>query len=106
MRLPVVVACLALVACGPAETRAQAPSDDELRLLAYLTRDPFVIIDRTERDGDGHLLVVTRQGATRQRYLIAPDDPAKPTLRLRRLEDACTLPTAPNEHIGGGAVPR
>ena len=106
MRLPVLAACLALAACGPADSRAQPPSDEELRLLAYLARDPFLVVERSERDGDGHLLVLTRQGRTRQRYLIAPDDPARPTLRLRRLEDACTLVTVPNDRPGSQPILR
>lgn len=106
MRPHVLAVCLVLAACGPVENRAPPPSAEEQRLLAYLARDPFLIIERSERDADGRLLVITRQGRTRQRYLIAPDDPAKPVLRLRRLEDACTLVTAPNDHPGGGPPAR
>lgn len=104
--LAVLLACLGFAACGPSETRVQPPSDAELRLLAYLARDPFVTIERTERDGDGHLLVITSQGRATRRYLIAPDDPARPDLRLRRLEDDCTLMTAPNDQVGALPVLR
>jgi YD repeat-containing protein len=106
MRLSALAICLLVAACTPSETRAQPATDEELRLIAYLARDPFVVVERTERDADGRLLVITSQGRTRQRYLIAPDDPAKPTLRLRRLEDASSLVTAPNDRLGGGPIPR
>lgn len=106
MRLSVLVACLAcLAACGPG-TRALPPTDEELRLIACLTRDPFVVVEHSQRDGNGHLLVITRQGRTSKRYLIAPDDPANPKLRLRPLEDACTLVTVPNDQPGGRPRPR
>jgi hypothetical protein len=95
---------LLFAACTTGE-RVQ-PSDPELRLLAYLTRDPYVVIERTERDTDGHLVVLTRQGNSFRRYLIAPDDPAKPGLRLRRLDDTSTLETVPNPTPGGGSVNR
>jgi hypothetical protein len=96
---------LLLAACTTSGTRAE-PTDEERRLLAYLARDPYVEIESTTRDADGHLLIVTRQGRTTQRYLIAPDDPALPALRLRRLEDRSTLETVVNPHPGGGPVPR
>lgn len=95
---------LLLAACA-AGGRAE-PTDEERRLLVYLVRDPYVVIDSTSRDADGHLLVITSQGRTTQRYLIAPDDPAKPALRLRRLEDRSTLETVVNPDPGGGPIPR
>ncbi len=70
--------------------------------MAYLARDPRVIIEHTERMLDGHILVVTSQGPVQQRYIMAPDDPAHANLRLRRLEDACTLETLPNPQRAGG----
>lgn len=106
MRLaPPVLACLLLTACAPT-ARDTPPNAEEERLLAFLVRDPYVVIERTERDYDGNLLVLTRQGTRRVRYLIAPDDPARPDLRLRPLADACTLETVPNPNPGGGPVPR
>jgi len=98
--LPVLV--LAACASGP---RAE-PDDEERRLLAYLVRDPYVEIVGYERDVDGFLIVDTRQGNGRQRYLIAPDDPARPGLRLRRLDDESRLETAPNPRPGGGPPER
>jgi hypothetical protein len=96
---------LLLAACATGEPRAE-PTVEERRLLAYLARDPYLVIDSTSRDADGNLLVVTRQGRTIQRYLIAPDDPAKPALRLRRLEDRSALETVANPDPGGGPLPR
>lgn len=107
MRLPAVVAtCLLLAACGAEASRANAPTDEELRLMSFLAHDRFVVIERSERDADGHLLVITRQGSTHRRYLLAPDDPARPELRLRRLDDECTLATAPNPTPGINPLPR
>jgi hypothetical protein len=96
---------LLLAACATGGARAE-PTDEERRLLLYLVRDPYVVITSTTRDTDGHLLIVTSQGRTTQRYLIAPDDLAKPTLRLRRLEDRSTLETAVNPDPGGRPIPR
>ncbi len=96
-----LIACVVLLsACGPRSTDLEI-TDAERRLLAYLTRDPYVVIERTERDADGYLLVLTSQGKITRRYLIAPDDPARPDLRLRLLNDNCTLETAPNPMPGG-----
>ncbi len=103
-RAPFCLTLLLLAACTTA-SRSDA-TDEERRLLAYLVRDPYVVITGTERDADGFLLVLTRQGNRTRRYLIAPDDPAKPTLRLRLLNDQSTLETAPNPRPGGGPEPR
>ena len=107
MRLPAVAfaACLLLAACAP-DTVRTPPTPEETRLLAFLARDGYVVIEDSARDANGHLLVVTRQGNRRQRYLIAPDDPARPQLRLRRLEDECTLATVPNPHPGRNPISR
>lgn len=104
MRLPLLAAVLLLAACSD-QVRTEM-SAEESRLLAYLVRDPYVVIDSTERDADGYLLVATSQGNGHVRYLIAPDDPARPQLRLRRMEDACTIETAPNPHPGGALEER
>jgi hypothetical protein len=104
MRMPILFLAVLLAACTDRVQTEASP--EEARLLAYLARDPYVVIDRTERDLDGNLLVLTTQGSGRVRYLLASDDPARPELRLRRLDDACTLDTAPNPHPGGGLEPR
>jgi hypothetical protein len=85
MRLPLLAAILLLAACSD-QVRTEMTAE-ESRLLAYLARDPYVVIDSTERDADGYLLVATSQGNGHVRYLIAPDDPARPQLRLRRMEE-------------------
>lgn len=101
MRLPLLAAAFAIIAAcsGPRTTVDTTPEED--RLLAYLARDPYVVISATERDADGHLLVVTMQGRRSVRYLIAPDDPARSDLRLRPMQDDCSLETAPNPALGG-----
>ena len=104
MSRALLLSSLLLAACATGD-RAE-PTDEERRLLAYLARDPYVEIHSTSRDADGYLLVVTTQGRTTQRYVLAPDDPAKPALRLRRLEDRCTLDTVANPDPGGSPVPR
>lgn len=105
MRLLIMLStCMAMTGCGPADSRVQL-APEEQRLLAYLARDPYVVIERTQRTAEGQVLIITSQGSVRQRYLIAPDDPARPDLRLRRLDDACTLDTAPNDRPGGGHWP-
>lgn len=100
MRLPAAAVCLLLAACGAEGPRTPPPNAEELRLMAYLTHDGYVVIDTSERDADGRLIVTTRQGNTRQRYLLAPDDPARPELRLRRLQDECSIDTLPNDRPG------
>lgn len=100
MRL-VPFAALALLAACAQQRATDATTPEEDRLLAYLARDPYVVIERSERDADGNLLVVTVQGRRHVRYLIAPDDPARPELRLRRMQDESGLDIAPNPHPGG-----
>ncbi|HAT11209.1 MAG TPA: hypothetical protein DCS97_11605 [Planctomycetes bacterium] len=97
---------LALLAGCSANGARVEPTAEESRLIAYLSRDPYVVIDSLDRDADGNLVVVTQQGDLQRRYLIAADDPARPDLRLRPLLDSSTLDTAPNEQPGGGPIPR
>ena len=104
-RALLIVAVVLLSACGPRVSDQQI-TDEERRIMASLMRDPYVEIERTERDADGNLLVLTSQGRITRRYLIAADDPARPVLRLRLLRDECTLDTADNPNPGGGAERR
>lgn len=97
-RLLLLAAAFATLA-GCIQTERAEPTPAEDRLLAYLARDPYVTIEMLERDADGHLLVTTLQGGRSVRYLIAPDDPARPELRLRPMADASTLDAT----TGGGA---
>ena len=99
--ISILAVCLLATGCGPADSRVQL-SPEEQRLLAYLARDSRVIIESTQRNTDGHIVVVTSQGGVQQRYILAPDDPAQSALRLQRLDDACILKTAPNAQPGGG----
>lgn len=105
MRAASLLAACLLAACTVDGPRAE-PTAEEQRLLAYLARDPRVVIEHLERDGDNRLLVVTTQGRIQRRYLIAPDDPALPALRLRPLLDESRLEVQPNPRPGGGPVTR
>jgi hypothetical protein len=94
LRLAVLVCLLAAAGCAPARPlQPVEPTAAERRLIQYLTRDPYVTIERLERNDDGQLVVSTVQGGGHCRYLLAPDAPDDPTLRLRLLADACTMDT-------------
>jgi hypothetical protein len=88
-------------------TRTEAPpSAEEEQLLAQLTRDRFVVIDTWERDDLDHLVVTTRQGSARVRYVLKPERPGDQRLNLHKIDDRSVLEVGTSDQLGTGPRPR
>jgi hypothetical protein len=92
-----------LAACGRAVPPA-TPTAEEKRLLELLTMDRFIEIVELERDAQGRLVVTTRQGDTRPRYLFAAA-PGGP-LDIQRLDADPRLTVSDDGTKGTGPEPR
>lgn len=105
----VALACVAgafLGGCSERDEAAEHITPEEAVLLDRLTRDAYTeIIDRTRTD-DGYLLVTTQQGDVQARYLLAPDSPASKQLRIRRMDEAFSFPSAISPRPGINPDPR
>ena len=98
LRLALLVAVVLSTACVH---RTQAvPTAEERRALDFLTRDPFVVIVRLDRDRDGRLVAQTEQGRINRRYRIQPDLAQGGRMRLYRLVDEVILPSEEPTSIG------
>lgn len=98
LRLALLVAVVLSSACVH---RTQAvPTAEERRALDFLTRDPFVVIVRLDRDTDGRLVALTEQGRINRRYRIQPDLAQGGRMRLYRLVDEVILSTEEPTTIG------
>lgn len=64
---------------------------EESALLAQLTRDPWVVVIELEREADGWITVLTRQGPQRVRYRLAPEIEGVKKLAIRRVRDEFLL---------------
>lgn len=86
--VPLGFLVLALAACA---SRPQAtPDEREARLLHVLDRaDQNILVTDLSRDGDGILVVTTRQGVETVRYRL---EPAGESLRIARIEDRVLMP--------------
>jgi hypothetical protein len=103
-RCPLLMILLvALTACAR-EAQQVTLTAEEQRLLSLLTVDSFIEVMSYERDMQGRLVVRTRQGDTRARYLFAAA-PGGP-LDIHRLDDQVTLPVADDGSKGTGPDPR
>jgi hypothetical protein len=74
-------------------------------LLEQLTRDPFVIIDHYERDEFEHLIVTTKQGGEKVRYIIKPIQPGNPQLNIHRINDRSQLDISESDQRGTSQPP-
>ncbi len=97
-----VPVALALVACGPRALGPVTPSAAEQALIERMTADPFVRIERLERDEQGNLLIITGQGDVTVRYLAVPPDGGGDRLLAQRLIDEPQLDVADDGRIGTG----
>jgi hypothetical protein len=104
LSLSAVLVSLALAGCArPARADLDA---DERQLLAQITRDPYIVVLRIQRDADGVAEVVTSQGPQEVRYRLAPAVAGGRELRLRPVDEALVLPTVPGDRPGTGPAPR
>jgi hypothetical protein len=97
---------LTLAGCNPRDTESARTTEEERKLIERIERDPFIrVIDRRRND-DGYLVVTTQQGATRVRYLLAPDTPASKELKIRRIVEDFAIPTSEPDTLGTGPESR
>lgn len=95
--------CLVLLGCG--ETRRvdkDDPTAEERQLLARLDRDNFVRIEFWERDDLGNLIVTTRQGSLRVRYILMPDEIGDHHLNVHKIDDTSRLEVGTSNQLGTG----
>jgi len=82
---------LPLGACARYDPLAEL-SDAEREAAERLTRDPYVDLSSSHRQDDGSLVLWTRQGNARERYLLVadPEQPDGP-VDIRRIERGIVL---------------
>jgi hypothetical protein len=97
---------LALVGCNPRDAESARTTEEERKLIERIQRDPFIRVVDQKRNDDGYLVVTTKQGATRVRYLLAPDTPASKELKIRRIVEDFALTTGPSDTLGTGPESR
>ncbi len=95
---------LTLAGCA-APVRADL-TDEERVLLAQITRDPYLVVERIQRTEDGVAEVITRQGSRQVRYHLAPAVEGGRELRLRPVDEDLTIPARQPEFPGTGPEPR
>jgi hypothetical protein len=100
---------LAVLACaGCSQHRVQrvpgpaTPTAAEQALIERMTADPFVLIARADRDGQGRLLITTRQGDQTIRYLAVRPADGSDRLVAMRAADQPMLEVADDGTRGTG----
>ncbi len=87
-------------------TRDESPvSPEEQLVLDQLTRDRYLDLVGVERDDLDHLVVTTRQGSERVRYVIMPSRPGEKDLVLHRINDRSTIEVEDSDQLGTGPQP-
>ncbi|MBA3698815.1 MAG: hypothetical protein H0W78_08170 [Planctomycetes bacterium] len=99
-----LLAVVALLASGcTTSTRADTvPSSEEQVLLGQITRDPYIEIVDLERNDLEHLVVTTRQGSQRVRYVLKPSNPGEMALNVHRINDRSLLEISESDQLGTG----
>lgn len=104
--LPLVALFAVLAAGCTGDSRAEAPaSAEEQVLLGQLTRDRFVEIIDQERNDLDQLVVTTRQGSQRVRYVFKPTNPGDLALSIHRINDRSMLEVSESDQLGTGPQP-
>jgi hypothetical protein len=101
---PLALALAAVAGCARGGGDAVTPTPVEQHLVDIIRTDGFVEVTQLERDAKGFLLVTTRQGQTRVRYLLA--SPAGQPLAIHRIEDRVRLDVGDDGTCGTGPDPR
>jgi hypothetical protein len=97
------LALMLLLGCGDArQADKDQPTAEERQLIARITRDSFVRIDSWERDDLGHLIVTTRQGPVRVRYILMPDAVGEHRLNVHRIDDTSRIEVGASDQLGTG----
>lgn len=102
-----LIAVIALGAVGCTSTTRNDPplTPEEQVLLGQLKRDIYLDIMEIERDDLDHLVVTTRQGSERVRYVIKPSRPGEPNLVLHRINDRSSFEVQESDQLGTGPQP-
>jgi hypothetical protein len=103
--LSLLVIPLLCSSCGWQERVAVAPTPEERVLLGQLTRDPYVEVMDLDRNDLEHLVVTTRQGSTRVRYVFKPARPGDTQLLIHKLDDRARLEVSESDQLGTGPQP-
>lgn len=102
--LPAAIA-LFVVGCTSAARNDPPLSPQEQVLLGQLKRDIYLDIMEMERDDLDHLVVTTRQGSERVRYVMKPTRPGEPDLVLHRINDRSSFDVQESDQLGTGPQP-
>lgn len=96
-----------LLACGcTTDSRADAPpTPEEQVLLGQISRDPYLEIIDLERNDLDQLVVTTRQGSQRVRYVLKPSNPGEMALNVHRINDRSVLEISESDQLGTGPQP-
>ncbi len=105
---PVIIIAI-LICAGCAQPHPAGETNltaEERALLDKITADHFVRIVEIERTASGVLLVTTRQGESRVRYLVSPGLSSPGITGIRRVQDQTALPVGVSASRGSGPEAR
>jgi hypothetical protein len=105
LTLPLTALLILASGCGGDARSEVTASPEEQVLLGQLTRDNFVEIIDLERTDLEHLVVTTRQGSNRIRYVIKPARPGDAALMLHRINDRAMIEVSESDQLGTGPQP-
>jgi hypothetical protein len=101
--LPLIaILCLLTSGCGD-DVRAQVvATPEEQVLISQITRDPYIEILDLERNDLDHLVVTTRQGSQRVRYVLQPARPGEAALMVHKINDRSMVEVSESDQLGTG----
>ncbi len=98
----VILVGLLLTGCAGDRSVEVPASPEEQVLLAQLTRDKFVEVIERERNDLEQLVVTTRQGSQRVRYVFKPARPGDAELMIHKINDRSVLEIEESDQLGTG----
>jgi hypothetical protein len=101
----IAITALLATGCSGDGRSEQVVTPEEQLLLGQLTRDRFVEIIGQERNDLDHLVVTTRQGSQRVRYVFKPTNPGDMVLAIHRIDDRSVLQVSESDQLGTGPQP-
>lgn len=101
--LPLSAVIVLLTSGCTGDTRAETPpTPEEQVLIGQITRDPYMEIVELERNDLDQLVVTTRQGSLRVRYVLKPSNPGEMALNVHRINDRSMLEISESDQLGTG----